>query len=201
MRMLSRVVQPQLLDENSRFFGNQFWAIPAPSCPQNRCHCQISRDPTLPLFTNAVDLREFYLHSEGSSVINHFIFPNLTIFELSAVPAEEGFCASLLNFLEASPTLRMLRMRILGNTLLGDIPQGRIVVLPEVELFHLVMNDSGPGHEIAAHISCPSAKPTTLMNEKDADNISTQEIFPNPVSWNAIARQYTRGPFEEAARP
>ena len=152
--------------------------------------------PTLPLFTNAVNLREFYLHSEGSPFIGHFAFPNLTRFELVATPAEAGFRASLLDFLKASPTLQIVHLKIVGDMPLEGLPRQRVVLLPNVEVFTMVADDGGPGYEIAAHISCPSAKHTSLVHERDAYNI-TQEMFPNPVSWNAIARQYTRGPVEE----
>ena len=153
--------------------------------------------PTLPLFANAVNLREFSLHSEGSSFINHFVFPNLTRFDLVAAPAEARFRASLLDFLKASPTLRMVHMRIVGGMPLEVLPQRKVVLLPNVEVFTMTMDDGGPGYEIAAHISCPSAIHISLEHKRSADNITTQEIFPNPISWNAIARQYTRGPVEE----
>ena len=153
--------------------------------------------PTLPLFSNAVNLREFSLHSEGSPFIDCFVFPNLTRFELVAAPAEVGFPTSLLDFLEASPTLRTVEMNIFGDMSQQNIPQGRAIVLPNVEAFALAAHNGGSAYELAAHISCPSAKHTLLTHERDADDITTGEIFPNPISWSAITRQYTRGPVEE----
>ena len=49
--------------------------------------------PLLPLFSNAVNLKEFFLHSDGTLSLDHFRFPNLTTFELLAEP-EEDFRAS-----------------------------------------------------------------------------------------------------------
>ena len=156
----------------------------------------VTTPPTLPLFTDAVNLREFYLHSEGSPFLNHFVFPNLTRFELVAAPAEARFRASLLEFLKASPTLQIVHLKIVGRMPFEVLPQRKVVLLPNVEVFTMVVDDGGSGYEIATHISCPSAKHTLLVHEIDADNI-TEEMFPNPVSWDAIARQYTRGPVEE----
>ena len=155
--------------------------------------------PTIPLFTNAVNLREFYLRSKGPSFINRFVFPNLTRFELTTTPVEEGFNfrASLLNFLEASPTLETVYLKIVGDMPPEVLPRRRVVLLPNVEAFIMAVDDTGPGYEIAAHISCPSARHTSLEHKRDAGNITTDGMFPNPVSWNAIARQYARGPVEE----
>ena len=156
--------------------------------------------PTLPLFTNAVNLKDFVLHSERSPFLSHFVLPNLTTFELSATPAEDGFRASeLLNFLEASPMLRTVRMEVTGNILLEGIPWEKVVVLPDVETFSLAVSDGGGGYKIAARISCPSVRHTSLIHERDTSNIIPREVLPDPVSWNAIARQYTRSPVEEVS--
>ena len=48
---------------------------------------EIDRD--VPLFSDAVGLKEFRLHSERSPSLSHFVFPNLTSFELS-VPSLAG---------------------------------------------------------------------------------------------------------------
>ena len=68
--------------------------------------------PSLLFFSNAVDLQEFRLESRCPPLLNRFVFPGLTLFELS-VTQVEGFRASLLlDFLEASPTLRTVRLKI-----------------------------------------------------------------------------------------
>ena len=63
--------------------------------------------PSFPLFSGAVNLREFVLYSEASQFLSCFAFPNLTTFELSTKPDYGEFLGSqLLDFLEATPTLR-----------------------------------------------------------------------------------------------
>jgi hypothetical protein len=153
--------------------------------------------PSLLLFTGAKDLKEFCLHSAGLPFLDHFIFPNLTTLELSAVP-EEGFpTLQLLDFLETSPTLQTVDIKIGADVLLEDVPPGRVVTLSNVETFKLSMDEYGPGCKIAAHISCPSARSTSLLYKQDADNIMSPDIFPASVVWDAVARQYTASPVEE----
>ena len=150
--------------------------------------------PSLPLFSNAVNLKRFVLRSPTSPFLSCFVFPNLTTFELSVIPAE-GFRASELpNFLEASPS----HMEIMARILL-DVAQRRVVVLSSVHTFSLAVNDGAPGYELAAHISCPSASHTSLTYEKYAEDMTTDQdmfMFPTVASWNAIVRQYTRSPVE-----
>jgi hypothetical protein len=156
--------------------------------------------PSLPLFTSAVNLKEFILHSERFPFLNHFIFPNLTTFELSATPGRERFRASeLLNFLEASPMLQTAQMKILADLVLGDVPRERVVVLPSVETFALVVDDGEPGFVIATHISCPSAKGILLIHDKIANDPIPRIIFPPSVSLNTIVGQYTRSPAESVS--
>ena len=158
--------------------------------------------PSLPLFTGAVNLKEFVLQSERSPFLHHFIFPNLTTFELLAQPAEEGFSASkLLNFLEASPMLQTVHMKIVDEILLEDVPQERVVVLPNVKTFSLIVSDGGPGYEIAARISCPSVRYTSFIHERDVPSATLEEmfVFPTLVPWSAIAHQYTKSPVEGVA--
>jgi hypothetical protein len=153
--------------------------------------------PLLLLFNNAVNLKEFLLHSEGCPFLSHFVFPNLTAFELSTMPAEGFHASQLLNFLEASTMLQTVDVKIIADLVVEGIPRERVVVLPNVEIFRLVVSDGGPGYEIAAHISCPSARDVSLMHEICTDEIIPQEIFPSSDSWNAITRQYTRSSVEE----
>ena len=154
------------------------------------------RSPSLSLFTHAINLKEFFLHSDGSLSLRHFRFPNLTTFELSAVPEDDFHASQLLDFLEASPMLRTVDMKVITDIVLEGVPRERIVVLPNVETFRLAMRNGGHGYEIAAHISCPSARNTSLIHETYTNRVLFQEIFPSSVSWNAIVRQYARSPVE-----
>jgi hypothetical protein len=149
-----------------------------------------SPSPSLSLFSHAVNLNEFFLHSDGSLSLRHFRFPNLTTFELSAVPGEDFRASQLLDFLEASPMLRTVDMNIITDIVLEGVPRERVVVLPNVETFRLVMSKSGPGYEIAAHISCPSARHASFMYETHTNGTIFRGIFPSSISWNAIVRQY-----------
>ena len=154
--------------------------------------------PPFSLFSNAANLQELSLYSDLPPPLNHFDFPNLTFFELSALSG--GLQASqLLDFLEASPMLQAVCVDIEGTISLHGVPQERIVVLPNVESLSLVMNDGEPGYRLAAHISCPSAKDTSLTHDGGTSYVTPREIFPVSVSWNAIVRQYTRNPVEEVA--
>ena len=158
---------------------------------------EISSDATIPpslLFSDAVDLREFKLCSTGSPFLNLFVFPNLTSLELSIIQVE-GFRASqLLDFLEASPMLQAVNVRIEGDILLDDIPRERAVVLPNVKTLWLVTSE--PGYDLATYISCPSVKHTSLTHKKDVDNLTLYNVLPSPASWSTIVRQYTRSPSE-----
>jgi hypothetical protein len=154
-----------------------------------------SPSPSLSLFSHAVNLNQFFLHSNGSLSLRHFRFPNLTTFELWAVPEEDFRASQLLDFLEASPMLRTVDMKIITDIVLEGVPRERIVVLPNVETFRLAMRDGGDGYEIATHISCPSARSTSLTHET-YNWVTFQEIFPSSISWNAIVRQYAGSPVE-----
>ena len=126
--------------------------------------------PSSLLFSNAVDLREFKLSSRYSPFLNSFVFPNLTSFELS-VERVEGFQASqLLDFLEASPMLRKVQMKIIADISFDDVPRERAVVLPNVKSLSLVVSDGGPGYDLVTRISCPSVKKAILAYEKDIED-------------------------------
>ena len=156
--------------------------------------------PSLPLFNNAVNLKRFILHSQISPFLNHFVFPNITMFEFSIASEGEEFRAlELLNFLEASPVLQKVDMSLMSIISLEGVAQGRIVTLPDVQTFSLAVDDGAPGYELAAHISCPSASSMSLAQEKRAELVIVgQDMFTSPTVtfWNTIARQYTRSPVE-----
>jgi len=148
-----------------------------------------------PLFSGAVNLKKFTLHSEGVPFLNHFVFPNLKTFELSAMPVNAEFHVSkLLDFLEASPTLQTVHIRIEADILL-DVPPERVVVLPNIEVFSVTQDE--PGYGIAAHISCPSARLTSLLREQYFEDRIPQEVFPTSVSWNTIGPQHMAGTIDE----
>ena len=157
--------------------------------------------PSLPLFANAINLEKFVLCLEGSLFPNNFAFPNLTTFKFSTEPGWYTFRAlGLLDFLEASPTLRKVKMEINTKILLQGVAQGRVVLLPNVQTFSLSMDDGEPAYELAAHISCPSASHTSLVHLKNPNDIPTNQdvryAFPTSTLWDAIVRQYTASPIE-----
>ena len=136
---------------------------------------ELSPDAIIPpsfLFGNAMNLQEFRLETTWPPPLNHFIFPNLTSFELS-VEKVEGFRASqLLNFLEASPMLQTVHVKIIADILFDGVPRERAIVLPDVESLSLVVSDGGPGYNLVTHVSCPSIKKITLTHEEDVDDVT-----------------------------
>jgi hypothetical protein len=155
--------------------------------------------PSLPLFSGAVNLEEFAFHSEYSRLLNRFAFPNITTFKLTTSPALEFSALDLLGFLQASPTLQMVKVEVHGRLMPGDIPQDMVVVLPNVKTFSLLAKAKGwHVYHLATLVSCPGAKYTSLMQEVcDYDMAPGQEIFPDPASWEAIVRQYSQDPVEQ----
>ena len=158
---------------------------------------QPTSSPPSPLFSNAVNLRVFRFHSRWSQSFTCFVFPNLVSFDFSARPSEGPFVSRLLDFLEASPTLQTVSMRIIADVSCEGVPRERVVILPNVENFNLTVSDGGPGYKLATHLSCPRAAFTSLTHRTDTDNEVPEEIFPASISWHAIIRQYSRSPVEE----
>ena len=153
--------------------------------------------PSPPLFSNAVNLEEFTLDSFGYQFLNHFIFPRLTTFHLRTLEVTGSSVSELFDFLKASPALRTVDINTIDGIMLEDIPQQMLVVLPNVEAFSLACG-SKDVYDVAAHISCPRAKNTSLMHSlSDVDTSPGQEIFPTSVSLNTIIHQYTRSLIEE----
>jgi hypothetical protein len=161
-------------------------------------------DPTIspsPLFfSNAVNLKIVCLdsHPDLSPSPGPFVFPNLVSFDLSTKQFRSFHASRLLDFLEASPMLQMVHIKIIANISLDGIPEERIVVLPNVENLTLTVKDGEGGYKIAAHVSCPSARHTSLTHEKAVFDRITRAVFPDSSLWNTIIRQYSRGPAEEA---
>jgi hypothetical protein len=154
--------------------------------------------PSSLLFSNAVNMKAFRFDSisSWSPSFKHYAFPSIVSFDLSTTPFHGFYALELLNFLEASPMLRSVNMCIDAEISLTEIPQERIILLPNVERFTLVVTD-GPGYEIAAHISCPSTIFASLTLTSGGEYASPEEIVPTPVWWNAIVHQYTKSPVEE----
>ena len=155
--------------------------------------------PSLPYFGDAVDLRmfRFHLHAMWSPLLNHFAFPRLVSFDFSVCTAGEFSISQLLDFLEASPILRTVHITIDAELSLAVFPQERVVVLPNVENFTLIMTISYK-YEIMDHISCPSVQRMSLVLKQDTSDECPEAIFPYPDEWGTIVRHYTKSPAEEA---
>ena len=155
--------------------------------------------PWHPLFSGAVDLKELRLHSEGSPFLTHFVFPNLTSLELSVTSAEWFHGSQLLDFLEASPMLQVVDVKVFEIISLEGVPRERVVVLHNVKSLCLTANDGGPGYKLPIHILCPSIRNTSLTYTSEEVPYDAPPLarFPASDSLNAIIRQYTRSPIEE----
>jgi hypothetical protein len=152
--------------------------------------------PTLPLFKNAANLKNFVLRTGEFPSLRHFTFPHLTTLDFStcndAYPVSE-----LLDFLEASPALRRIRATAQADRFREDTPPGRVIVLPCVKTFSLRIISYGSGCEIATHVSCPFAKRVEFEHWLEcAGDSAPVAIYPPSTPWNAIVRQYTKGPVE-----
>ena len=170
-----------------------------PITPSSHGQPNVVTFPSLPIFRSSVNLEQFFFDSWEPSHLSHFIFPNLTKFDLQSYPGEECNASHLLDFLRASPTLQIVELKISGAITLGDDPE-EMAVLPNVKTFSLLVAD-GPTthvHKIAAHISRPCATHTSLINRVNDTRMSlTLRIFPTLLSWNTIVHQHTISPVEE----
>ena len=152
---------------------------------------------SLPFFRGAVDMKQFTFHSNRLQLLSRFVFPNLTTFDLLTWPGTGSDVSHLLDFLKASPMLRKVGVKINGRFVPGGIPLEIVVVLPNAESFALSMRTYTRMHvyNIAAHVSCPRAKQTSLMHEiHDIDVAPELEIFPAPTELSKITDQYTTSP-------
>lgn len=129
--------------------------------------------------------------------LNSFPFQQLTTFELSARATNESE-SDLFNFLKASPMLRTVKLRITGATIPGNNPRESIVVLPNVETFLLEVTNGRSVFDLAAQISCPRSRDTSIEKNMSALTVpSSQTIFPPRSLLNSITHQYMRNPVEE----
>ena len=89
-------------------------------------------------------------------------------------------------------------MKIEGKVALESVPQEIVAILPNVETLSLSVGYESGVYEVAARISCPCAKNTSLIYYTSDKNYTPDlEIFPSPALWSAISRQYARKPVEE----
>ena len=156
--------------------------------------------PSLRLFEGSINLQRFELESWRLSSLTNFVFPNLTTFKLLPSPTEDFNVSYLFNFLKASPLLQTVEMDITAKIDLSNIPQEIVIVLPNVKIFSLhVPDDTLPQvFDFASHMSCPCAQSISLAHETYDDDMNTAlEVFPSPVVWDTIVRQYTASPVEE----
>jgi hypothetical protein len=155
--------------------------------------------PSPLLFSNAVNLNVVCLNSDMdlSPSPRPFVFPNLVSLDLLANQSGSLHASRLLDFLEASPMLRTVHMIIFADISLEGVLQERVVVLPNVERFALTVGGGETSYGVAAHISCPSARHTSLSRQKGVDDVIPDEIFPDSVLWDRIVRQHSRSPVEE----
>lgn len=135
---------------------NIFMVIPGPLPLLHTLEIDATGDQdspeTFPLFNKAEGLKNFLLHINHSPSLCNFTFPNLTTFNFLTW-AYEIHVSQLLDFLEASPTLRWVRMRIATDLLHEDVPPERVVTLPCVNTFFLDITGYGPGCEIGGSSS------------------------------------------------
>ena len=154
------------------------------------------------LLSGATNLEQFSLELDSDvGLLNSFVFPNLTTLKLHTTVMVCLNASDLFDFLNASPKLRTVEVRIDEEVEgLEDVPRELVVRLPNVETFSLyACGTERQVYESAVHISCPRAKYTSLGQDIwDNTMENSKEVFPDPDSSKAIVRQYsTRSPVEE----
>ena len=98
--------------------------------------------PPPPLFSGAVNLKEFILDSKQAGLLNHFVFSSLTTLKLLAQKMDGPNASHLFDFLKASPTLQTVDLTIDEGTMPGSIPRGTVLVPPNVETFSLCVRNN-----------------------------------------------------------
>lgn len=160
------------------------------------------REPPPSFYNGAVNLEKLVFNSEMVQSWGKFTFPNLTTCEIVARAVEGVDGSHLLDFLIASPRLQAIKMEIHSGIHLRHIPQGMVAILPHAETFTLFVINAAHIYDLAAHISCPRATYTHLMQELPEGYVMPEvEMFPaqSPL-WSTIVHQYTRSPVEEVTR-
>jgi hypothetical protein len=156
--------------------------------------------PSPLLFDNAPNMKVFRLHSDSvlwTPSFGPFVFPNLVSFDFSATPVVVFLASGLLDFLEGSPMLRTVDIKLTAYVSFEGTPRERVVVLPHVETFTLIVTNGRPGHRLAAHLSCPSARSVSVQHELETGGVVPGGIFPGSALWKTIIHQYTKNPIEE----
>jgi hypothetical protein len=145
-------------------------------------------------------MKAFRLNSNlmwWSPSLSRFVFPNLVSLDFSATWFQKFLVSELLDFLERSPMLRTVHIKATSYISLEGVPQERVVVLPKAEDLGLIATTGGHGYRVAAHISCPSARSTSIKHDQVAYGVVPDEIFPPSALWKTIVHQYTKSPVEE----
>ncbi|KAF9778073.1 hypothetical protein BJ322DRAFT_1025425 [Thelephora terrestris] len=170
----------------------------SPEAPNPCDQPNVATPSSPPNFRGSVNLEQFVITSAKLSSLSHFVFPNLTMFKLSSYSTEQCSASLLLNFLNASPTLQTVEVRISHRIDLRDVPQEMVVVLPNVKNFSLHSDgDMENVYTIAALILCPRARYTSLPHGETETRMNAHlRIFPTPFPWNAIVQQYMASPIE-----
>ncbi|KAF9783894.1 hypothetical protein BJ322DRAFT_1197273 [Thelephora terrestris] len=156
--------------------------------------------PSPTSFRGFANLEEFVFTSGTLSLLGHLVFPKLTTFELCSTPDSECNALHLLEFLKASPLLNTVKLKISAAVVLRGVPQEMVVLLPNVETFslHLAEDPTSEVYNIAAHISCPFSRDTSLMHNMDDGNVADSlGVFPAPILWDTIIHRYMASPIEE----
>ena len=148
-----------------------------------------------PIFGNAVNVETLALCLGGLKPLSSFAFPYLTTFNLTASPEYHCNASDLFNFLKASPMLRTVKIWIIGAIVPRDTPREPVVVLPNVDNFHMHVSESDNICDIPVRISCPCSRVTSLGYRPRT--ALTPILFPPHTLLNAVVRQYTRSPVEE----
>ena len=157
--------------------------------------------PSHLFFGGSPNLEEFTFNSMRFQFLSRFIFPNLTTFTLSVYPQGKPSASYLFDFLKASPSLRTVKINTQSRISLSGIPREAVVTLDNVDTFSLGVTNHFPGmdvYDIAARISCPRARDTSLIQRIDDQDMGTHlDIFSCSDLWGKIVHQYTASPMEE----
>ena len=97
--------------------------------------------PSFRFFKGSINLRQFDLCSWRLSSMSHFVFPSLTAFKLFPTVTDDFSASCLFDFLKASPLLQTVELNIISKIDLSNIPQGMVIVLPNVKSFSLHVVD------------------------------------------------------------
>lgn len=148
---------------------------------------------TLKFFEGATNLAQFTFRSRRLDLLERFVFPNLSTFELSNYVETSGSdFSALLTFLGASPMLGSVKVDFGRKVELAGVPQGNIVTLPNVKTLSFSLAHGPAVYGIEAHILCPGARYVSLNNVDYFRNVTPgSELFPAPTSWGIILQHCT----------